>query len=92
MNTTVAVTKSLKNSGLNGIRTHDHCDTGALPINDLPVIGDLRCANDSGIAKGQTLKVSRKKCTTKRLVFVKSGDIGQRIMHFRREFVSHGGG
>ena len=48
-------------------------------------------AKYSGIARGQTLQVARKKCMAESCFFVKNNDFGQRIRHFRRDFVRSGG-
>ena len=37
------------------------------------------------------MEVSRKKKVSQKDVFVKSSDVGQRITHFRPDFVRHGG-
>ena len=49
------------------------------------------CAKDSGIARGQTLQVARKKCVASSCFFVKRSDFSERITHFRRDFVRSGG-
>ena len=40
------------------------------------------CAQDSGIARGQTLRVATKKCMAWSCFSVKSGVFGQRMPHF----------
>ena len=40
------------------------------------------CAQDSGIARGQTLRVATKKCMVWSCFSVKSGVFGQRMPHF----------
>ena len=50
-------------------------------MNDFAVIEDL-CAQDYGIARGQTLQVATKKCMERRCFSVKSSVFGQRMQHF----------
>ena len=60
-------------------------------MNDFPVIETHVFAKDFGIARGQTLLVARKKCMALSCFFVKSSGFGQRVTHFRRDFVRSGG-
>ena len=50
-------------------------------MNDFAVIEDL-CAQDYGIARGQTLQVATKKCMAWSCFSGKSSVFGQRMQHF----------
>ena len=60
-------------------------------MSDLPEIGDDVMREEFCDRQGATLQLSGKKCTKGSCVFVKSSDVGQRITHFRRDFVRHDG-
>ena len=55
---------------------------------DLPVL----CAKGSGIARGQTLQVAKRKCTAKSCFEVQENDFGERSTLFRRYFIDNGSG
>ena len=40
----------------------------------------MLCSKDSGIARGQTLQVARKKCMAQSCFFAKSSEFGQRLV------------
>ena len=49
------------------------------------------CVKDSGIARGQTLRVATKKCMAWSCFSVKSGVFGQENAAFCRDFMRNGG-
>ena len=52
----------------------------------------MLCAKNSGIARGQTLQVARKKCMAKSCFDVQKNDFGERSMLFRLRFIENGFG
>ena len=60
-------------------------------MNDLPVKGyNAICAKNSGIAKGQTLLVVRRKCMAKSCSTSKKKDFGERSTLFSRSLIANG--
>ena len=57
-------------------------------MNDLPVTGYN--AKNSGIAKGQTLLVVRRKCMAKSCSTSKKKDFGERSTLFSRSLIANG--
>jgi len=56
--------------------------------NQIPIL----CAKGSGIARGQTLQVARRKCVAKSCFDVQENDFGERSTLFRCYFIDNGSG
>ena len=50
----------------------------------------MLCTKNSGIARGQTLLVARRKCMAKNCSTSKTRDFGERSTLFRRSFIANG--
>jgi len=50
----------------------------------------MLCAKNSGIARGQTLQVAKRKCMAESCFFVQKKDFEERLTLFRRYFIAKG--
>ena len=62
-----------------------------LPVNDLPEIGCYVMGKGFWDRQGANTAILWKEMYSRSCVFIKRSDVGQRITHFRRDFVKHGG-